>query len=65
MSRRFCVADKRRNEILGHRAVDEKQHELRWRNILLLRDISWLRGHVVLGEVLLPDAAYVSLDIEA
>ncbi|KAK2042903.1 putative PKS-NRPS protein [Colletotrichum somersetense] len=65
MSRRFRLADEKHNELLGRRAIDDNQRELRWRNLLRLHEVPWLRGHVVLGEVLLPAAAYVSLAIEA
>ncbi|CAI0641313.1 unnamed protein product [Colletotrichum noveboracense] len=65
MSRRFRLADERHHELLGRRAIDDNQRELRWRNLLRLHEVPWLRGHTVLGEVLLPAAAYMSMAVEA
>nr|AOO87093.1 polyketide synthase [Alternaria alternantherae] len=53
------------HELLGRRVADDNERELRWRNVLKLSEMPWLRGHDVLGQVLLPGAAYVSLAAEA
>ncbi|PWY94774.1 polyketide synthase [Aspergillus sclerotioniger CBS 115572] len=65
ISRRYRIGDDVGHELLGRPCADSNPHELRWRNILQLGEIPWLRGHEVLGEVLLPAAAYVSLALEA
>ncbi|KAL7947129.1 ketoacyl-synt domain-containing protein [Trichoderma barbatum] len=53
------------HELLGRRTLDDNDTELRWRNVLKLGEMSWLRGHEVLGEVLLPGASYVFVAVEA
>lgn len=53
------------HQLLGRRTLGDGGHELRWRNILKLSELPWLRGHEVLGEVLMPAAGYVSIAVEA
>nr|BBJ34510.1 putative PKS-NRPS [Alternaria solani] len=64
-SRRYRTGRDKGNELLGRRVTDDNEREMRWRNLLRLTEMPWLRGHEVLGEVLLPGAAYVSFAIEA
>lgn len=65
ISRRYRTGASTGHELLGRRTPDDNDRELRWRNVLKLSEMSWLRGHQVLGEVLLPGAAYVSVAVEA
>ncbi|XP_014554673.1 hypothetical protein COCVIDRAFT_39421 [Bipolaris victoriae FI3] len=65
ISRRYRTGRDKGNELLGRRVTDDNEREMRWRNLLRLTEMPWLRGHEVLGEVLLPGAAYVSFAIEA
>ncbi|CEI70300.1 unnamed protein product [Fusarium venenatum] len=65
MSRRFRLGKDTSHELLGRRTLDDNEFELRWRNVLKLNEMPWLRGHTVLDEVLLPGASYVSIAVEA
>ncbi|RYP79598.1 hypothetical protein DL770_006599 [Monosporascus sp. CRB-9-2] len=65
LSRRYRTGRDTGNELLGRRVSDDNEREMRWRNLLRLSELPWLRGHEVLGEVLLPGAAYASFAIEA
>ncbi|KAF4449922.1 putative polyketide synthase [Fusarium austroafricanum] len=65
MSRCFRLGKDSSHGLLGRRTRDNNEFELRWRNILKLDKMPWLRGHQVLDEVLLPGASYVSITIEA
>ncbi|KAF7560685.1 hypothetical protein G7046_g3448 [Stylonectria norvegica] len=65
ISRKYRTGRDRGHELLGRRTPDDNDHELRWRNVLKLGEMPWLRGHEVLEEVLLPGAAYVSIAVEA
>ena len=65
LSRRYRTGKDVAHELLGRRTLDDNDHELRWRNVLKLSEMSWLRGHEVLEEVLLPGAAYVSIAVQA
>ncbi|KAL6695103.1 hypothetical protein J3F84DRAFT_395341 [Trichoderma pleuroticola] len=53
------------HSLLGRRRPDDSAHEMRWRNILRLQDLPWLRGHSFQGETLLPAAGYVSMAFQA
>ncbi|KAF3491688.1 Polyketide synthase-nonribosomal peptide synthetase [Arthroderma uncinatum] len=64
-SKRYRTLKYSYHELLGRRTPDDNDRELRWRNVLKLGEIPWLRGHEILGEVLLPGAAYVSIAVEA
>jgi aspyridone synthetase (hybrid polyketide synthase/nonribosomal peptide synthetase) len=65
LSRRFRLGNDQGHELLGRRTLDDNDTELRWRNVLKLGEMPWLRGHEVLGEVLLPGASYVSVAVQA
>ncbi|OAA53529.1 Beta-ketoacyl synthase [Cordyceps fumosorosea ARSEF 2679] len=65
ISKRYRTGRDGYHELLGRRAVDDNEREVRWRNLLAVRDLPWTRGHTILGEVLLPGAAYVSMALEA
>jgi amino acid adenylation domain-containing protein len=64
-SMRFRTGRDRGHELLGRRVPDDNDREMRWRNVLRLGEMPWLRGHEVLQEVLLPAAAYVSIAAQA
>lgn len=54
------------HELLGVRSFhDADPYELRWRNILKLDEIPWLRGHRFQNQVLFPGAGYAVLALEA
>lgn len=52
--------------ILGRRCVDrETAQEVQWRNILSPREVSWLKGHKINGQIVFPAAGFVSMAVEA
>jgi len=66
ISRRYRTGTDAPHQLLGRRTPDDDgERELRWRNVLKLSEVPWLRGHEVLENVLLPAAAYVAIAIEA
>ncbi|KAK1636867.1 hypothetical protein BDP81DRAFT_471828, partial [Colletotrichum phormii] len=65
ISARYRTLADTAHELLGRRMPDDNDHELRWRNVLRLSEIPWLKGHEILREVLLPGAAYVSIAAQA
>ncbi|KAI1800660.1 putative hybrid NRPS/PKS enzyme [Daldinia bambusicola] len=65
LSRAFRTAKQSPNELLGRRLLDGAPNQLRWRNILKRREIDWLEGHQVQGQVVFPCAGYVSACLEA
>lgn len=53
------------NELLGIRQPDVSAGELRWRNRISSKEVSWLKHHQVQGEIVFPGAGYVSAVLEA
>ena len=54
------------HELLGTAVVNgQKNQEVRWRQIMKLNELEWLRGHIFQGQVLFPAAGYIALAFEA
>ncbi|KAI0013521.1 hypothetical protein F4779DRAFT_640909 [Xylariaceae sp. FL0662B] len=53
------------HELLGHMTPDSTKHEMRWRNVLHLRELPWLEGHRLQNQTVFPAAGYVVLALEA
>lgn len=64
-SRNARFRDDQVHELLGRRCPDDSEHEMRWRNIILLEELPWLQGHVFQGQVVFPGAAYVTMAWQA
>ena len=54
-----------RHDILGATIPGGSLAEPTWRNILRIRDVPWLKDHVLGGEAVFPAAGYFSMAIEA
>ncbi|KKY25511.1 putative pks-nrps protein [Phaeomoniella chlamydospora] len=65
ISRNYRLRNHGAHELLGRRVFDDSSYEMRWRNILRLSELPWLRGHDFQGQVLFPGAAYVAMALEA
>ncbi|TLS21086.1 uncharacterized protein PpBr36_10625 [Pyricularia pennisetigena] len=65
ISRNYRLRSTTPHELLGRRVPDDTEHEMRWRNILRLGEVPWLRGHKFQGQVLYPAAAHVVQALEA
>ncbi len=55
----------RRSDILGVEAVDSNDIEPRWRNIIGLDNVPWLRDHKVQSDVVCPMTFFLTMAIEA
>ncbi|KAJ4386024.1 hypothetical protein N0V93_008915 [Gnomoniopsis smithogilvyi] len=53
------------HELLGTATSNGDNQEMRWRNIMKLNEMEWLRGHQFQNQVLFPAAGYVSMAVEA
>ncbi|KAL1795381.1 hypothetical protein ACET3X_007197 [Alternaria dauci] len=65
ISRNYRLRKNAPHELLGRRLPDDTDDEMRWRNILRLSELGWMRGHGFKGQVLFPAAAHVTMAIEA
>ncbi|KAK3315828.1 putative polyketide synthase [Apodospora peruviana] len=54
-----------RNDILGALADDSNDLEPRWRNVIRLEDMPWLRDHQIQSNIVFPMAGYVTMAMEA
>nr|A0A0C6E0I7.1 RecName: Full=Highly reducing polyketide synthase bet1; Short=HS-PKS bet1; AltName: Full=Betaenone biosynthesis cluster protein 1 [Neocamarosporium betae]BAQ25466.1 polyketide synthase [Neocamarosporium betae] len=64
-SRQMRLRNQPFHQLLGDVSPDSAPHILRWKNILKPREMTWLEGHQVQSQVVLPAASYVSTAIEA
>ncbi|KAF5987967.1 putative polyketide synthase [Fusarium bulbicola] len=52
--------------ILGRRCHDrETSQTLQWRNVLSPKEIPWLHGHQIQGQIIFPATGYISMAVEA
>ncbi|KAF5549422.1 polyketide synthase [Fusarium phyllophilum] len=65
LSRRYRLAEKAPHELLGRRTPDDSEFEIRWRNILRLNELPWIRGHAFQGMALFPTSGYMAMAIQA
>ncbi|KAG6356925.1 hypothetical protein INS49_014800 [Diaporthe citri] len=65
ISRNYRLRNDQGHELLGRRVPDDSDDNMRWRNVLRLDEIPWVRGHVFQGQVLFPGAGYVAMALEA
>ncbi|TVY48035.1 Polyketide synthase-nonribosomal peptide synthetase [Lachnellula occidentalis] len=64
-SRRMRLRKQPFHQLLGDESPDSAPHHLRWTNVLKPREIDWLEGHQVQGQIVFPAASYVCTALEA
>ena len=64
ISRNFRLRNDQPHELLGRRVPDDFKDEMRWRNVLRLNELPWLRGHEFQQQVLFPSAGFVAMALE-
>ncbi|KAK7973237.1 hypothetical protein PG988_007371 [Apiospora saccharicola] len=53
------------NELLGHLSPDSTDQDMKWRHLLRPKEIPWLKGHQLQGQIVFPAAGYVATALEA
>ncbi|KAL8856078.1 MAG: hypothetical protein Q9178_007273 [Gyalolechia marmorata] len=53
------------HELLGTKQPDNCSQDIRWRNLLNLREVPWLKDHQVQSQPVYPGAGYVATTLEA
>ncbi|KAI8962427.1 hypothetical protein F5Y11DRAFT_365984 [Daldinia sp. FL1419] len=64
-SKVFRTRSEPQHVLLGTRNDDGNGREYQWRNFLSIREIPWLEGHKIQGQVVYPAAGYVSMALAA
>ncbi|PWY83904.1 polyketide synthase [Aspergillus sclerotioniger CBS 115572] len=64
-SREYRTRARPIHELLGTVRTHGDRQEMRWRHVMRLQEMDWLRGHEFQGQVLFPAAGYVSMAYEA
>lgn len=65
LSRAFRTRQEPVHELLGSRCPDGAEDQVRWRNLLRPKEVPWLHGHQIQGQMVFPGAGYVSTALEA
>ncbi|GAW19042.1 hypothetical protein ANO14919_085260 [Xylariales sp. No.14919] len=60
--RRHPVAN---HPLLGHESADSASHNLSWKHLLRVKEMPWLTGHRVQGQIVFPAAGYICAAVEA
>ncbi|KAL8764126.1 MAG: hypothetical protein Q9184_000268 [Pyrenodesmia sp. 2 TL-2023] len=53
------------HELLGVRSIDDIGSEMRWRNYLKPKEMPWLSGHRIQGQLVFPAAGFAVMALEA
>ncbi|KAI0455320.1 putative polyketide synthase [Xylaria acuta] len=51
--------------LLGHESADSASHHLSWKHLLRVKEMPWLIGHRVQGQIVFPAAGYICAAVEA
>ncbi|PYH92144.1 putative polyketide synthase [Aspergillus ellipticus CBS 707.79] len=65
LSKNFRFRTAPRHDLLGVRDIDWNPQAARWRNILRLSEMPWLKDHRVDGQIVLPATGMVVMAVEA
>ncbi|EPE06001.1 lovastatin nonaketide synthase [Ophiostoma piceae UAMH 11346] len=65
VSKKFRLREDRPHELLGTVTPIGNNQEMRWRNVMKINELEWLRGHMFQNQILFPAAGYVSMAVEA
>jgi hybrid polyketide synthase/nonribosomal peptide synthetase ACE1 len=64
-ARAFRTREHPVHELLGTLSHDGSLCALRWRNIISPKEVPWLYGHKLQGQIVFPASGYVSMAVEA
>ncbi|KAJ2990681.1 hypothetical protein NUW58_g2830 [Xylaria curta] len=63
-SRHLRQRNKPVHPLLGNISTDSSTHCLRWRHLLRVKEMEWLSGHTIQGQVVFPAAGYICSALE-
>lgn len=64
-SKAWRMSDHPVHVLLGRPISFGNDQEMRWRNVLKLNELEWLRGHCFQNQILFPAAGYISMAFDA
>ncbi|ERT01454.1 hypothetical protein HMPREF1624_02703 [Sporothrix schenckii ATCC 58251] len=65
LSKKYRLREDPTHELLGSMTSAGNNQMIRWRNVMKITELEWLRGHVFQNQILFPAAGYVSMAVEA
>ncbi|CAK7223488.1 Type I Iterative PKS [Sporothrix bragantina] len=65
ISKKYRLREDPTHELLGWMTATGNGNEIRWRNVMKITELEWLRGHMFQNQILFPAAGYVSMAVEA
>ena len=65
LSRDYRLCEEPFQELLGRRIPNDSANSMRWRNLMRLSELPWLRGHEFRGQIVFPGTGYVVMALEA
>ncbi|KAK8134957.1 PKS-NRPS hybrid synthetase psoA [Apiospora sp. TS-2023a] len=65
LSRQYHLKKSAPHELLGVRTRDDCEFALRWRNVLTINQVPWLKHHSFQGQPLVPASAYAVMALDA
>ncbi|EED14251.1 polyketide synthase, putative [Talaromyces stipitatus ATCC 10500] len=65
LSRNFRLRKHPRHDLFGAPVTDWNQENPRWRQIIRLRELPWLRDHIVTENFVYPGVGYIIMAVEA
>ncbi|KAL7620421.1 hypothetical protein AAE478_009416 [Parahypoxylon ruwenzoriense] len=65
LSKDYRLRKEGRHDLLGALVPESNSIEPRWRNILRLQEVPWIKDHIVQSTVVFPAAGYIAMAIEA
>jgi acyl transferase domain-containing protein len=65
VTRAYRYRGSKKHELLGLRVAESTEIEPSWRNLLQLEEVSWMRDHLISGQVVFPGVGYIAMAGEA
>ncbi|KAK2763665.1 hybrid nrps pks [Colletotrichum kahawae] len=65
LSKAYRTRKSRPHALLGTLTSDGLETEMRWRNLLRVSELPWVKGHTLQGQVVFPAAGYIVTAMEA
>ncbi|KAL2065966.1 hypothetical protein VTL71DRAFT_3636 [Oculimacula yallundae] len=65
ITRAFHGRGDRPHEVLGTKSRSSTEQHIQWHNILKVKELPWIRGHQIQGQIIFPAAGYLCMALKA